>query len=34
MEGGNDYEIYKDPRVKGTTVTSYHDTMNFLQQFI
>ena len=27
MKGGNDYEIFVDPRVKGHTVTSWQDTM-------
>jgi phosphomannomutase len=27
MKGGNDYEIFNDPRVKGHTVTSWEDTM-------
>jgi len=27
FKGGNDYEIFTDPRVKGHTVTSWQDTM-------
>lgn len=27
FKGGNDYEIFNDPRVKGHTVTSWQDTM-------
>ncbi|VUZ52493.1 unnamed protein product [Hymenolepis diminuta] len=33
MEGGNDYEIYNDPRTIGHTVTSPEDTMNQLKDY-
>ena len=32
--GGNDYEIYNDPRVKSFHVDKYLDTMNILQNFL
>lgn len=31
-EGGNDYEIYNDPRVIGHTVTKPEDTMKILRE--
>ncbi|KAL0481383.1 phosphomannomutase [Acrasis kona] len=30
--GGNDYEIYSDPRVKGYTVKNYQDTIRMLKE--
>jgi len=33
-EGGNDYEIYHDPRVIGHHVTKYQDTMNILKYIL
>lgn len=33
-KGGNDYEIYNDPRVKSFNVKSYEDTMEILQSLI
>lgn len=33
-EGGNDYEIFNDSRVKAFNVTSYEDTMDILQSLI
>ena len=32
MPGGNDYEIFNDPRVKGHTVTSPDDTLAKLKE--
>jgi len=32
-EGGNDYEIYNDPRVTGFKVTHYKDTIEILSTF-
>ncbi|KAL0477512.1 phosphomannomutase [Acrasis kona] len=31
-KGGNDFEIYNDPRVKGYTVVSYQDTIRILKE--
>jgi len=30
-KGGNDYEIYHDPRVQGRRVTSWQDTVSQVQ---
>jgi hypothetical protein len=32
--GGNDYEIYNDSRVKGFSVKSYEDTIEFLNELL
>jgi phosphomannomutase len=32
LPGGNDYEIYRDPRVKGVSVNHYSETLSFLQE--
>ena len=33
-KGGNDYEIYMDPRVKSFSVTSYEDTINIIKKLL
>jgi phosphomannomutase len=32
MEGGNDYEIYNDSRIKGYSVNNYKDTIKILEE--
>jgi phosphomannomutase len=32
MKGGNDYEIFNDPRVIGNTVVTFNDTIEILQK--
>lgn len=34
MKGGNDYEIFIDPRVKGHTVNGWQDTMRQVQEIM